>query len=155
MSRARLPVNRVTPVGKRGRGRIPNKWVDGFDIQLLQAYRKKHGISQLKLANYLGTTLTSLRNWFDGKHIPNEYLQRGMQELVSITPPEELCPQGPHPEVAQSGEMEQAIWRLWDAMEKSGISSEGLKGITINADGTYKLLWGPTLDHRMADALVR
>lgn len=75
---------------KKKRGRQPNKWIEGFEAKQLVDYRKKHDISEAKLAAYLDTTLTSLRNWISGKNTPGQPKQKEMQELLAkdyVAPP--------------------------------------------------------------------
>lgn len=79
----------TAPSGKRGRQ--PNKWIEGFSPGNLVEYRKKHEISEAKLAAYLDTTLTSYRNWVGGQSTPSEAKQKELQDLLAkdyVAPPE-------------------------------------------------------------------
>lgn len=77
--------------GAKRRGRKANVWIEGLSPQTFKDYRKKHGISEAKLADYLGTTLTSYRNWVADKNRPSAENQERYKELLSkdyVAPPE-------------------------------------------------------------------
>lgn len=102
MTKKTRPRKTKTTSGEAGapskRGRQPNKWIEGFGPGNLVEYRKKHEISEAKLAAYLDTTLTSYRNWVSGQSTPSESKQKELQHLLAkdyVAPPEgETKPRG-------------------------------------------------------------
>lgn len=54
----------------RRRGRQPNVWPAGLGPGDLEAYRRRFGLSEQRLADHLGVSVPTLRNWTKGGKAP-------------------------------------------------------------------------------------
>lgn len=54
----------------RRRGRQPNRWPEGLGPGDLEAYRRRFGLSERRLADHLGVSVPTLRSWTKGGKAP-------------------------------------------------------------------------------------
>lgn len=82
----------------RGRGRRPNRWIEGLTPEQLLAYRERFGLSERRLGEYLGVSVPTIRNWTKGGKAPAEERQRAIADLLGrdyAPPPPGAAPAGP------------------------------------------------------------
>lgn len=89
--RGRIPLN-GDPAGEepaarpddppRGRGRRPNRWIEGLTPEQLVAYRERFALSERRLGEYLGVSVPTIRNWTKGGKAPAEERQRAIADLL-------------------------------------------------------------------------
>jgi DNA-binding transcriptional regulator YiaG len=48
----------------------------------LKAFRSRHGLTQLRLANLLPTSLRNIENWEGGINTPPSYLKPALRDVV-------------------------------------------------------------------------
>ncbi len=66
----RAPAPTPEEPAPRRRGRQPNRWPDDLGPEDLEGYRRRFGLSEQRLADHLGVSLPTLRNWTKGGKAP-------------------------------------------------------------------------------------
>jgi len=80
--RSKKTTKKTTTKAKR-RGRKPGVWTL-IRREDLMAFRKQTGLSYREVAEKLGVSMVSVRNWIMGKSTPDEKKQAEIQKLIAL-----------------------------------------------------------------------